>query len=192
MFHLEGPALVFWIPVAAPSTVSTVMKRCSQLKQQQLYSQIQRWWNKKTALVDSCHLITILQLCTILGPMSYFVSRSQHAFIFMVMSAHSKCTLFFFPLRLNYKVVKEVVVLWNVGYMLVSVQNKVFTVLSSWSRFLCSCISCFIAKLCSHLPFHFLPLCVFPSFQCFPIPFPHLSFSLLTPPVPHPLISVCI
>ena len=33
-------------------------------------------------------------------------------------------------------------------------------------------------------------LCDFPYFQCFSIPFPHLSFSCLTPPSPHPLISV--
>ena len=43
-----------------------------------------------------------------------------------------------------------------------------------------------------HVAFQFLPLRVFPSFHCFSISFPHLSFSHVTLPVPHPLISVSV
>ena len=67
--------------------------------------------------------------------------------------------------------------------------------LLSWSRCYCSLISCFILKLCPHVPhvaFQFLPLCDFPSFQCFFVPFPHLSFPCLTLPEPHPLVRVCV
>ena len=63
-----------------------------------------------------------------------------------------------------------------------------FFVVVSWD-------SCFILKLCPHVSgvaFQFLPLCDFSSFQHFSVPFPHLSFSRLTPPVPHPLVSVCV
>ena len=59
----------------------------------------------------------------------------------------------------------------------------------SWSQFLCSCISCFILKLCPHVS------CLafqFPSFQCFSVPFPQLYLSYLTRTVHDLLFSVSV
>ena len=42
------------------------------------------------------------------------------------------------------------------------------------------------------IAFQYFSLCDLPSFLCFSIPFPYLSFCCLTSAVLHPLISVCV